>query len=183
MSLAIRSERPGDEDAIRETVRAAFAATEQVSGQEEADAVDALRRLPEYDRELSFVAELEGRIIGHLLFTPCRIVSEAAETPALALAPLSVLRGYERHFAGTRLMRHGLGACRARGHRIVIVLGHAKYYRRFGFRPAQGFGIEPPWAVHPDYFQALALQPGALAGVSGMVEYLPPLDMREPQSS
>ncbi len=183
VTLRVRPERAGEEAAIRETVRAAFAATEEVDGTVEADTVDALRREPEFDPSLSFVAELDGRIIGHLVFTPCRVRSEEGETAALALAPLSVLRGYEHTFAGTRLMRHGLAACREAGHGIVIVLGHAKYYRRFGFRPASQFGIEPPWAVHDDYFQALALRPGALDGVHGVVEYLPPLDLRADQSS
>jgi predicted N-acetyltransferase YhbS len=99
----------------------------------------------------------------------------AAGVPAVALAPLAVLPGYEETRAGTALMRAGLEACRAAGHRIVIVLGHPKYYRRFGFRPARGIGIEPPdpaWS--DDAFMALELEPGALAGVRGTARYSPP---------
>jgi putative acetyltransferase len=95
---------------------------------------------------------------------------------ALALAPLAVLPGYETLHAGTRLMREGIRRCTERGHRIVIVLGHAKYYRRFGFRPANDFGIHAPWQVAPANFQVLALAPGALEGVTGTVRYPPAFD-------
>lgn len=175
-TLTIRAERPGDEAAIRDTVRASFAATGQVTGEIEADLVEAIRAALGFDPALSLIAELDGRIIGHLLFSPCIVQGATAITHALALAPLSVLPGYEAYRTGTRLMRDGLDAARESGHRIVIVLGHAKYYRRFGFRPANDFGIHAPWQVSPDVFQALALEPGALDGVTGVVQYPPAFD-------
>lgn len=171
MSLIIRPERPGDIPAIRATVTRAFLEAGEGTGEAEATLVDAIRDAPGFDPALSLVAELDGVIIGHLLFSPCTIEDTGKSTPALALAPLSVLRGYEAHRAGTRLMRAGLQACRERGHRVVIVLGHAKYYRRFGFRPANHAGIHAPWVVPPGVFQALALVPGALDDVRGTVRY------------
>ena len=87
-----------------------------------------------------------------------------------------VLPGFESTRAGTRLMRHGLAEARRLGFRSVIVLGHPKYYRRFGFRPARAFGIEAPFPVADAPWMALELQPRALAGVTGTVRYPPAFD-------
>jgi len=168
--LTIRSETPRDAEAIRAVVSACFAAPGNTEAAE-ARLVEAIRMAPGFDPELSLVAELDGRAIGHLLFSPCSIEAPAQTTPALALAPLAVLPGFEPTRAGTRLMREGLRRCAILGHHIVIVLGHAKYYRRFGFRPANDANIHPPWQVPPANFQVLALQPEALEGVSGVVRY------------
>lgn len=171
----IRSETPADIDAIRNVVRACFAAPGQ-DGSPEARLVDAIRAAPGFDPALSLVADLDGEIIGHLLFSPCSIEAPRCSTPALALAPLAVLPGHEAARAGTLLMREGLRRCAMGGQRIVIVLGHAKYYRRFGFSPANDRGIHPPWQVAPANFQVLALHPDALNGVTGIVCYPPAFD-------
>lgn len=173
--LEVRSETTADIDRIRDVVRACFASPGQ-DGSPEANLVDAIRTAPAFDPELSLVAELDGQVIGHLLFSPCSIEAPRCSTPALALAPLAVLPGHETARTGTLLMREGLRRCAERGHRIVIVLGHAKYYRRFGFRPANDLGIHPPWQVAPANFQVLALEPGALDGVTGIVRYPPAFD-------
>ncbi|MCC6382514.1 MAG: N-acetyltransferase [Dehalococcoidia bacterium] len=169
--LTIRGEAPGDEAAIHAVILEAFSDHGTRDGAPEARLVDAIRAAPGFDRALSLVAETSDGLIGHLLFSPCAIESGDGAVPALALAPLAVLPGYEALHAGTRLMREGLRRCTERGHGIVVVLGHATYYRRFGFRPANDFGIHPPWQVAPANFQVLALQPGTLDGVTGAVRY------------
>jgi putative acetyltransferase len=175
-SLTIRSESPADVTPIRAVLLEAFSDHGTRDGSPEARLVDAIRAAPGFDPRLSLLAEAGSRVIGHLLFSPCSIASHHGSTPALALAPLAVIPGYEALHAGTRLMREGLRRCAERGHGIVIVLGHAKYYRRFGFRPANDHGIHPPWQVAPANFQVLALHPGALDGVSGVVRYPPAFD-------
>jgi putative acetyltransferase len=56
---------------------------------------------------------------------------------------------------------------------VVIVLGHAEYYPRFGFRPASRFGISCEYDVPDDVFLALELLPIAIAGKSGTIRYHP----------
>ena len=67
-------------------------------------------------------------------------------------------------------MRAGLARC-AEFAKIVVVLGHAAYYPRFGFRPAFELGLRYRSEVFDPSFFVLELAPGALAGVSGWVHY------------
>jgi putative acetyltransferase len=176
VTLVVRAETPADFAAVDDVVQQCFARG-ATGVAEEVLLVRGIRALPEFDPELSLVAELDGRIIGHLLFSLMAIVSAEGRAPALALAPLAVLPGFEGTHAGTRLMRRGLEVCRERGHRIVIVLGHPKYYRRFGFRPARAMGIEPPEPWADEAFMALALEHDALSGVSGVARYALPFGL------
>jgi putative acetyltransferase len=174
--VRVREETRGDYGAVDAVARACFLGPGNDPPAEVA-LVRAIRQLPDFDSRLSLVAEHEGQVMGHLLFSPMSIEAEGGSVPALALAPLAVLPGFEATRAGTLLMREGLRRCREAGHRVVIVLGHPRYYRRFGFRPARALGILPPDPAWNDTaFMALALEAGALDGVHGTARYSPPFD-------
>lgn len=169
-SFYIRPEGPGDPDAIFEVNLQAF-------GQDgEARLVNALRDDGDYDRDLSLVAVHGGRIIGHILFPPITIVSDTAETAALALAPLAVHQDFQCLGIGAALIEEGLKECQRLGHRIVIVVGHPGYYPRFGFTRARDFGICVPFPCPDEALMALPLACGALDGISGIVRYPPAFD-------
>lgn len=164
-SFFIRPERSEDTDAI-------FEVNSQAFGQDgEARLVHALRDDGDFLQELSLVAVSGDRIIGHILFPPITIVSKTAETPALALAPLSVHQDYQCLGIGTALIEEGLKECQRLGHRIVIVVGHPSYYPKFGFTVARGYGINAPFPCPDEAFMALPLANGALDGISGTVRY------------
>jgi putative acetyltransferase len=118
---------------------------------------------------LSLVAELDHRIVGHVLFGRMSIETTGASIPVVALAPIAVLPGYQRQGVGGQLIRHGLDWLRHRGERIVLVLGHPGYYPRFGFSAEKARSLESPF--HPDSFMAMDLSPGALHGIHGKVRY------------
>jgi putative acetyltransferase len=164
MPLETRLEREGDQDAISSVVRLAF------GREDEARLVDRLRD-GGWSR-VSLIAEQDGQVVGHVLFSDLRIVSDAGTTASLALAPMAVLPDFQSSGIGTRLIEDALRLCRQQGHAIVIVLGHQHYYPRFGFSADLAKPLESPYAG--DSFMALELVPGALAGVRGRVEYPPP---------
>lgn len=176
--VRVRPERAGDEDAIRQVHLVAFGDGGRRDGSGEARLVDLLRASDAWVPALSLVAEdaQSGASIGHLLFSKAVIETPGGDAETLALAPLGVLPGHEASHAGTRLMRHGLAEARRLGFRSVIVLGHPKYYRRFGFSPASRFAIEAPFPVPDDAWMALELEPGGLASTQGRVRYPPPFD-------
>lgn len=166
-SFFIRPEEPSDSDAI-------FKVNEEAFGQDgEARLVDALRNDGEYNPELSLVAVFGDRIIGHILFPRITIVSETAETAALALAPLAVHQDFQCRGIGTALIEEGLAECRRLGHRIVVVVGHPAYYPRFGFTIARDTGIAAPFPCPDEALMVLPLAPGALDGIHGTVRYPP----------
>jgi putative acetyltransferase len=79
----------------------------------------------------------------------------------------------QRQGIGSSLVQAGLRACAAQGCEAVVVVGHPRFYPRFGFRPASAFGLRCEFNVPDDVFMVAELVPGALNGFSGLVRYLP----------
>lgn len=110
-------------------------------------------------------------VVGHVMLSPVRV--EGRDRPrGLGLAPLSVLPEQQRKGFGSRLVTAALKRARLLGTEYLVVLGHPRYYRRFGFVPASRFGLRPEFDVPEDAFMATELVPGSLANVSGVVRYL-----------
>ncbi len=159
----IRLERSEDAAAIRRVNEFAFARLA------EANLVDALRDAGAVT--LSLVAEREGRIVGHILFSPVTIESPEEAFPAVGLGPMAVEPGLQRSGIGSALVRAGLSALRADGHEVVVVLGHPEYYPRFGFVRASEHGIRWEQYAPDEAFMVLELRAGALGGRGGVVRY------------
>lgn len=167
MDVKIRRETAGDHQNITVVNNLAF-------GQKnEGQLVMRLRKTKKFNPGLSLVAEVQGRIVGHILFYPIEIRSEDKVFPSLALAPMAVLPEYQRQGSGSQLVEEGLKKARKLGFSSVIVLGHAAYYPRFGFEPAGKWGIRPPFEVPDDVFMALELVRDGLKDIQGTVEYPP----------
>jgi putative acetyltransferase len=164
--ITIRAELPEDHLAVRQVNERAFG---RVS---EAGLVDALRASA--TPLLSLVAEQEGEVVGHLLFSPVTVETGRAAGMGLllGLAPVAVLPEWQNQGVGSLLVREGLQACRKLGATAVVVLGHPEFYPRFGFVPASRFGLSCEYPVPDDVFMAQELVPGALAE-PGLVRYHP----------
>jgi putative acetyltransferase len=165
--IAIRLEEPPDIPVISEIHLSAF------GGDTEAKIVDAVRASPGFIRDLSLVAVKDGRVAGHILFSPIHIQTETRVIPALALAPIAVRPGLQGQGIGSLLVEEGLRRCRELGHSLVILVGESSFYTRFGFTPAGARGLEAPFPVPDEAFMVLELQAGALTGTPGMVCYPP----------
>ena len=157
----IRAETPDDRRGVRFINEAAFGTSE------EADLVEALRL--EGAVLLSLVAELEDRLVGHILFSRMWLQTAHGAVAAVALAPMAVLPRFQRRGVGGRLIRTGLDTLRAMGERIVIVVGHPDYYPRHGFSSELARALEGPFPR--EAFMALELTPGALDGIRAVVRY------------
>ena len=91
----------------------------------------------------------------------------------MGLAPMAVLPEYQNQGVGSLLVRNGLSECQRAGFDIVVVLGHPRYYPRFGFIPASQKGLSCEYQVPDEAFMVIELRPGALNGMSGLVKYQP----------
>ena len=167
--VIIRPETPADHPGVRDVVNQAFAN----DGEDIAGLIDALRAQPDYTPELSLVAELNGAIIGHIMFTDARIETESGDVPAKSLGPLAVHPDWQQRGIGTQLGTEGLEACRRLGHRIAVVIGHSTYYPRFGFQRGRPLGIEMSIGRLEQSRMIVELVPGALEGIRGMVYFSP----------
>ncbi|WP_433228438.1 GNAT family N-acetyltransferase [Actinomadura formosensis] len=154
-----------DRHAIREINLAAFPTAL------EADLVDALRQDP--DAWLpwgSWIAESpDGTATGFALLTRCHVDG----VPALALGPCAVPPEHQSMGAGSAAIRAALDAARSAGENLVLVLGHASYYPRFGFIPASRYGIRPPFEVPEENMMALTFDP-ARPIPTGTIRYAAP---------
>lgn len=159
--MIVRLEEPRDIPVIRTINRDAFGRSD------EAGLVDRLR--DEGVVLVSLIAEEQDRAVGHILFSRMWIDTSAVAVPAVALAPMAVLPADQRRGVGQLLVRRGLDLLRARGERIVIVLGHPEYYPRFGFSVEAARCLKSPFPA--DAFMALVLSAGALDGIEGRVRY------------
>lgn len=165
MTILIRRELPKDRDAIRSVNQAAF------GNDAEANLVDALRDGGFV--ELSLVGEIDGKVVGHILFSRVKISGKTGILEMLLLAPMAVLPEFQRQRIGSKLVTVGLATCRGMGHKIVMVLGHPGFYPRFGFSTELARPMESPFGGG-EAWMALELVPKALEGVEGRVEYPPP---------
>ena len=163
--IQFRAEKTPDAGGIRAVHLAAFAPSRS-----EANVVDALRAAGQ--ATVSLVAIAEGRLAGHILFSPVSLPATAPSLRGLGLAPLAVLPEFQRQMIGTQLALRGLEVCRAAGFDFVVVLGAPDYYRRFGFRPASQFRLTSEYGAEAE-FMASELRPGALATVAGLAQYRP----------
>ena len=128
-NLTIRSETDADVSAIAEVTIAAFEALE-ISRHTEQFIVAALRAAKALS--ISLVAEADGRVIGHIAFSPVTI---SDGTPGwYGLGPVSVLPAFQRQGIGKALIQEGLARLRGMNARGCCLVGHPDYYRKFGFR-------------------------------------------------
>lgn len=160
--MLIRPEQDQDRAAVHAVNAAAFATPE------EADLVDALREHAE--PVISLVAEDNGAIIGHIMFSPVSIAAHPA-LRIMGLAPMAVAPEHQRQGVGSALVTAGLEQCKQRDFGAVVVLGHPAFYPRFGFAPSTRYGIGCEYDVPEDVFMVVELHAGFLRGASGTVKY------------
>jgi putative acetyltransferase len=160
--MDIRTERLTDIPGIRAVNLKAFETSA------EADLVDALRE--QAQPVVSLVADDRGVILGHILFSPVTPLPHP-ELHIMGLAPMAVMPESQRNGVGSALVREGLERCRGLDVAVVLVLGHAEYYPRFGFLPASRFGLTSEYDVPDDVFMAVELRQGVLQGKAGMIRY------------
>lgn len=135
--IVIRSETDADVGAISEVTVAAFK-TLAISNHTEQYIIAALRAAG--GLTLSLVAEAEGRVIGHIAFSPVTISDGTRNW--YGLGPVSVLPAYQRQGVGKALIREGLARLKAMNAQGCCLVGHPDYYRKFGFVNMPGLVLE-----------------------------------------
>lgn len=166
--IKIRMELSDDYKGVEKLIEIAFR-DEKFTDHAEHLLVARLRKSEAFVAQLSLVAEVDGKMVGYILFTKIKI---GDYDKALALAPVAVLPEYQHRGIGTKLIKEGHGVAQQLGFGASIVLGHKDYYPRFGYKQLSGFGIKLPIkAIPSDFCMGIELIPNALEDVKGVVEY------------
>ena len=165
--MRIRRALPDDRATVLAIETAAFGRSD------EAELVAALLEDPTAQPMVSLLAEVNGRTVGHVLFTAARVVDDDAVVPASLLAPLAVAPEVQRRGVGLALIRAGVETLAALDVGLVFVLGHIDYYPRAGFRAALPLGLRAPYAIDPavaDAWMVRETRQGLLGAVRGKVQ-------------
>ncbi|CAM1344173.1 GNAT family N-acetyltransferase [Tenacibaculum amylolyticum] len=168
--MTIREENKNDHKEVFNVIEKAFK-NEEFTDHKEQFLVERLRKSDAFIPELSLVAEIDGEIVGHILVTKLRIKNKANEFDSLALAPVSVIPKFQGKGIGGKLILESHKIAKEIGYKSIILLGHEKYYPKFGYKQADKFGIELPFDVPKENCMTIELIENGLNGVSGMVEY------------
>ncbi|MCW3098938.1 MAG: GCN5-related N-acetyltransferase [Chthonomonadaceae bacterium] len=167
LEVGIRPETASDAGAIQEVTELAFGRAY------EAGVVEKVRRSSGFVSELSLVAEREGEIVGHVMFSELEIVGASESWTVLALGPISVRPEFQKQGVGRQMIRAGLERAANLGYGVVVLIGHPTYYPRFGFASGSRFGLKCAIPVPDDVFMAHLLRSDGLDGIEGTVVFPP----------
>ena len=135
--VVIRSETKADIGVITQMTVAAFA-TLEISNHTEQFIIEALRSAGALT--LSLVAEVDGRVVGHIAFSPV-VISDGTKD-WYGLGPVSVLPEYQRSRIGKALIKEGLSRLKKLSAKGCCLVGHPEYYKKFGFKNVAGLVLE-----------------------------------------
>ena len=168
--IKIRQERKTDFKAVFDLIERAFK-TENLSDHKEQFLVERLRQSNSFIPQLSMIAEIDNKIVGHILVTKLKIKNNQTEFDSLALAPVSVLPKFQGNGIGGMLIKEAHKTAIELGYKSIVLLGHENYYPKFGYELTEKFGIVLPFDVPKENCMVIELIENGLKGVTGTVEY------------
>lgn len=162
--MHVRPETDADHGVIRELLIAGY------GSEEIADMVDQLRTDP--GKLISLVAEADdsGEILGHVAFTPVTLDGHP-DLGLTGLACTAVAGSARGDGVGSELVHEGMVVSQHHGAAAVITLGFPAYYARFGFEPAEPYGLSCEYETPRDKFLIRLLEPDQIKGCTGVVRY------------
>ena len=174
-NVVIRRETARDHRAVETLVRESFWNVYR-PGCLEHFVLHRFRDDPAFVRELDFVMEKDGEIIGQNMFVRAKIDADGEKTiPILTMGPICIAPRYKRQGYGKRLLDFSLGEAAKLGFGALCFEGNINFYGKSGFTYASEFGIryhDLPADADASFFLLKELIPGYLSGVTGV--YAPP---------
>ena len=171
-NLIIRREEPKDYRTVEELTRAAFNNPSRIERSKidcpmEHHMVHSLRK-KDGITELNFVAEMDGKIVGHIIYSNAYILQpNNSRVEVLNFGPISVLPELQKMGIGSALMKYSIQEAKKLGYGAILFFGHPEYYPRFGFLEAKYYGITDCNGDNYPAFMAMELIEGYLKSVSG----------------
>lgn len=166
-NATIRPESPGDYRETENMVREAFWDIYN-PGCNEHLVLHKLRDAPAFVKELDFVACVNDKIVGNIVYSEAEIVNgENKKSIVLCMGPLAVLPAWQGKGIGSSLMKQSIDKARSLGYKAIVIFGDPGYYHRFGFKNAKEYNIQTSSGENFDAFMALELFDNSLNGIQG----------------
>ncbi len=162
--IRIRHEAPEDYAMVEDITRKAFYNL-YVPGCFEHYLVHIMRSHPDFIPELDFVIELDGQIVGNIMYTKARLVDESGqEKPILTFGPVCIAPEYQRKGYGKRLMEYSFEEARRLGYDTIVIFGSPVNYVSRGFQSCKKYNVSVEGGKYPAAMMVKELVAGALAG-------------------
>lgn len=140
--------------------------------EDESKLVERVRESEGFIPELSLVAEMNNKIVGHLLLSKAKVEDQNEEHTVIVLAPIAVKPDLQKQGIGSSLIKEGIRRCKELGYELILLIGHPSYYPRLGFQPARKFGLElKQFEVPDEVFMVCEVREGALQKIKGELKY------------
>ena len=173
MHFIIRPEREADYGAVENLVRESFWNVYR-PGCSEHYVIHVLRDDPAFVKELDFVMEQDGKLIGQNMFMRAHIAADdGREIPIMTMGPICIAPAYKRQGFGKRLLDYSLEKATEMGFGAVLFEGNIGFYGKSGFDYARRFGVryhDLPEGADDSFFLCRELIPGYLDGVTGVYQ-------------
>ena len=130
--------------------------------------LNQFRTNPDFIPELSLVLELDGKIIGHVMYCWSKInVDDGSQIKMMTFGPISIHPDFKRKGYGKILLDYSMEKAKQMGAGCLLICGNSDFYGKSGFVPAKTRGIRYEDDPEADYFLIKELKPGFLDGISG----------------
>ncbi len=167
MNIIIRNEIESDWQEVELLTREAFWNL-YMQGCDEHYLVHKMRSHPDFIKELAFVALVDDKIAGNIMYTNSYIADESGKRiDTITFGPLAVLPEYQRKGVGSALINHSREKAIKSGHKAIIILGHPHNYIKHGFKVSKDFNISDSEGRFPFGQMVMELEPGALNDFKG----------------
>jgi len=164
VNVKIRNEMEEDFREVEELTREAFWNL-YFPGCNEHYLVHSMRNHQDFIREMDFVAEYRGKIVGNIMYTKAWLINEnGKEEEIISFGPLSVLPKYQRRGIGTALVNHTKEIALKKGTKGIVIYGDPHNYCKHGFKSAKDLNISDMNGEYPHGMLALELEEGAFGG-------------------
>ena len=180
--IVIRNETEKDYKTVEEITRKAFYNI-YVLGCMEHYLVHIMSDHEDFIKELDFVIELDGKVIGNIMYTKAKLVDEAGEEKEiLTFGPISILPEYQRMGYGKQLMEHSFQKARQMGYDVVVIFGDPGNYVSRGFKSSSRYHICLPDGSYPTAMLAKELRENTLDGRKWMYYDSPVMQVDEKEA-
>ena len=127
--------------------------------------VHTMRSHEDFIPELDFVLELDGQVIGNIMYTRAALLDEhGGRKEILTFGPLCIAPAYQRSGYGKRLMEYSFAQAVSMGYDAIVIFGDPANYISSGFRSCKKYGVCTEDGRYPSAMLVKELQPGAFSG-------------------
>ncbi len=180
--LSIRNEQPADYEQVEQIIRSAFWNL-YMPGCNEHYLAHVIRSHEDFLSELDLVAELDGRIIGNIMYTKATLVDESGEEKRiLTFGPVCITPEHQRKGYGKALMEESFQRAVAMGYDVIVIFGNPDNYVGRGFKSCKKYSVCLEDGTFPSAMMVKELKPDVLDGRKWVYRQSPAFEFDEAEA-